>query len=140
MLDHVPHAHAIGMVLVHIEKGVAILKAPYSQKLVGNPQTGVVHGGVITSLLDNCCGIAVTSKLMQFGAIATLDLRIDYMKPATPKEEILARAECYKVTNNVAFARAVAYHTDPNDPIAAAVATFMLNSNATKRGATLAKE
>jgi acyl-coenzyme A thioesterase PaaI-like protein len=60
--------------------------------------------------------------------IATLDLRIDYMKPATPGRDLLARAECYKVTRNVAFVRGVAYHDDPSDPIATTVATFMLST------------
>ncbi len=60
--------------------------------------------------------------------IATLDLRIDYMKPATPGKDLLARAECYKLTRNVAFVRGVAYHDDPSDPIATSVATFMLSA------------
>ena len=54
-------------------------------KLAGDPETRVIHGGVITSLLDNACGVAVGSKLRGMGGgIATLDLRIDYMKPAAP--------------------------------------------------------
>lgn len=128
MLDHVPHAKAVGLSVVSVERGAAVLKLPYDEKLVGNPDTGVVHGGVITTLLDNCCGIAVGSSLNEFRPIATLDLRIDYMKPATPKEDILARAECYKVTANIAFVRATAYHTDIKDPIATAVGAFMLNT------------
>ena len=133
MLDHVPHAKAVGLTFVSIERGVAVLKLPYDEKLVGNPDTGVVHGGVITTLLDNCCGIAVGSSLEAMRPIATLDLRIDYMKPATPKEDIFARAECYKVTANIAFVRATAYHTDIGDPIATAVGAFMLNTAITRQ-------
>jgi len=128
MLDHVPHAKAVGLSVVSVERGAAVLKLPYNDNLVGNPDTGVVHGGVITTLLDNCCGIAVGASLNEMRPIATLDLRIDYMKPATPKEDILARAECYKVTANIAFVRATAYHTDISDPIATAVGAFMLNT------------
>ena len=133
MLDHVPHAKAVGLTFVSIERGVAVLKLAYDEKLVGNPDTGVVHGGVITTLLDNCCGIAVGSSLEMMRPIATLDLRIDYMKPATPKEDIYARAECYKVTANIAFVRATAYHTDIADPIATAVGAFMLNTAITRQ-------
>lgn len=128
MLDHVPHAKAVGLSLVSVEKGVAVCKLPYDEKLVGNPDTGVVHGGVVTTLLDNCCGIAVGASLGGFRSIATLDLRIDYMKPATPKLDVFARAECYKVTANIAFVRAAAYHLDPSDPIATAVGSFMLDT------------
>src|ERR1700743_3329739 len=41
-------------------------RLPYSENLVGDPQTGVVHGGVITGLLDHTCGLAVMSKLRTF--------------------------------------------------------------------------
>ncbi len=128
MLDHVPHAKAVGLSIVSVEKATAVVKLPYDEKLVGNPDTGVVHGGVITTLLDNCCGIAVGMALGEMRPIATLDLRIDYMKPATPHLEIFARAHCYKVTANIAFVRASAYHLDPSDPIATAVGAFMLNT------------
>jgi uncharacterized protein (TIGR00369 family) len=116
------------MMVVDIKPGEAICKVPYAEHLIGNPDTRVVHGGVITALLDNACGTAVGSKTALRGAIATLDLRIDYMKPATPDEDIFAYAECFKVTKNIAFVRGLAYHTDRDDPIATCAATFMLGT------------
>jgi uncharacterized protein (TIGR00369 family) len=110
---------------------------PYAEHLIGNPDTRVVHGGVITALLDNTCGIAVGTKTRLQGQIATLDLRIDYMKPATPGEDIFAFAECYKVTKNIAFVRGVAYHTNRGDPIATCAAAFMLGTKR-QRGANIA--
>jgi acyl-coenzyme A thioesterase PaaI-like protein len=90
---------------------------------------------VITSALDSASGAAVGSALAArvegmagWRPIATLDLRIDYMKPAMPGKDLLARAECYKLTRNVAFVRGTAYHDDPADPIATSVATFMLSA------------
>jgi uncharacterized protein (TIGR00369 family) len=129
LISHVPHATAIGMVVVDVRPDEAWIKIPYAENLVGNPETGVVHGGVITTLLDNVAGIAVMAALEEAISIATLDLRIDYMKPATPGREILSHAHCYKLTQNVAFARCVAYHDDPKDPIATAVGSFMLAAN-----------
>jgi acyl-coenzyme A thioesterase PaaI-like protein len=50
----------------------------------------------------------------------------------------MARAHCYKVTRSIAFVRAVAYEDDPEDPVATAQATFMLDSSAGKKpGANL---
>lgn len=76
--------------------------------------------------MDATCGAAVFQALVRPITIATLDLRIDYLKPGTPPHPLTARAECFKATHNVAFVRATAYHADPADPIAAATATFMI--------------
>lgn len=137
VLTGVPHAEAISLMLVEVGAASALCRVPYDEKLIGNPETGVIHGGVITSLLDNACGIAVGVKTQLVSAIATLDLRIDYMKPATPKEDILAFADCYRVSRNIAFVRGLAYHTDRGDPIATCTAAFMLGTKS-GRGANLA--
>jgi uncharacterized protein (TIGR00369 family) len=77
LIEHVPHAKALGMTVVNAAPDEAWLSVPYDAKLVGNPETGVIHGGVITSLLDNACGIAVQLALPERLSIATLDLRIE---------------------------------------------------------------
>ena len=104
------------------------MRLPYDARFVGNPETGVLHGGLITTLMDATCGASVFFKLKASKPIATLDLRIDYLKPGTPGLDIYARAECFKATHNVAFVRAMAFHGDPNDPIAAASGTFMIGT------------
>ncbi|HYG26248.1 MAG TPA: PaaI family thioesterase [Caulobacteraceae bacterium] len=128
-----PQARALGFESVSLDKATAVLKVPYDAKLVGDPDTGVIAGGVVTTLLDHCCGQAAHAALDSFKYIATLDLRIDYMRAAEPGKDVYARAHCFKVTRNVAFVRAVAYETDPDDPIAAATAAFMLDSSAGKK-------
>jgi uncharacterized protein (TIGR00369 family) len=127
----VPHNRALGMELVELRDGESLFKLPYDPKLVGNPDTGVIHGGAITALLDGASGAAVFAALPEMVPIATLDLRIDYLRPAEVGQTVMARATCYKLTRNVAFTRAVAYHDDPADPIAHSVGTFMI---ATKSG------
>ena len=72
-----------------------------------------------------CCGAAVFQALAEPVPIATLDLRIDYLKPATASLDVFARCECYKVTSSVAFVRGFAFH-EQDDPIAAASGSFML--------------
>ncbi|MBI1407729.1 MAG: PaaI family thioesterase [Caulobacter sp.] len=127
-----PHAREMGFELVSMDGRAAIMKAPYKDIMVGDPDTGVIAGGVVTTLLDHCCGSAVHLAMTEFKIIATLDLRIDYMRAATPHKPIFARAECYKVTRSVAFVRAVAYDETPDDPVAAAQAAFMLDSSAAR--------
>ncbi len=103
-----------------------------------DPDTGVVHGGAVTALLDNAAGLVARPKNMprETAAIATLDLRIDYLSAAQPKQAIVAHAQCYKRTRNVAFVRATAYQQDPADPIASCTATFMLGTRNTAFKAT----
>jgi uncharacterized protein (TIGR00369 family) len=129
----VPHNRALGMTVCDLSDGVAVLELPYRADLVGDPRTGVLHGGAITSLMDACCGAAVFMKLRRPKPIATLDLRIDYLMPAVPGEAVIARAECYKVTRHVAFVRGVAYHGDETRAIASAAGSFMLATRLGKR-------
>ncbi|MES2035277.1 MAG: PaaI family thioesterase [Pseudomonadota bacterium] len=124
-----PQAMALKLETVSLDKTGAVLKVPYDEKLIGDPETGVIAGGVVTTLLDHACGQAVHTGLTEFKTIATLDLRIDYMRPAKVGQDIYAKAHCYKVTRSVAFVRAVAYDDDPEDPVAAAQAAFMLDSS-----------
>jgi uncharacterized protein (TIGR00369 family) len=124
----VPHNAALGLVLLELGASLAVYRLPYDRRLIGNPETGVLHGGAISSLMDACCGSAVFMALAQPMPIATLDLRIDYLAPATPERDVIARADCYRVTRNVAFVRAVAFHDDEAQPVAAAAGAFMLST------------
>ena len=129
LVAHIPHSVRLGMQVLDAKRGEAWIKVPYAPSLVGNTETGVIHGGVITTLLDQVCGSSVILALDELVSIATLDLRIDYMKPATPGLDIVAYSRCYKRTRNVAFTRGIAYHTSPDEPIANAVGSFMLSAN-----------
>ena len=129
LIAHVPHARVLGFRVVDVKDSECWIELPYTPEIVGNPEVGVVAGGVITSLLDQSGGSAVIASLDEIVSIATLDLRIDYMKPATPNRPIMSHSHCYKVTRNVAFTRGVAYHDRAEDPIANAVGTFMLDAN-----------
>jgi len=135
MVEMTPHAAALGLKFVSVEAGVGILKVPYRGDLVGDPATGVLAGGVITALLDHACGLAVKAAALDFDATATLDLRIDYMRPAQPRRDVTARAHCYKLTHTIAFVRAAAFEDDPDDPIATAQAAFVRAGAAPKGSA-----
>lgn len=126
----VAHAAAIGMVEDVLPDGTPALRLPYAAHLIGDPDSGVLHGGVITALLDHTAGMVArpADKPREEAAIATLDLRIDYMGPATPGEDLWASGECYKRTQNIAFVRAWAFHKHRDDPVATCVAAFMMDT------------
>ncbi|HIG41827.1 MAG: PaaI family thioesterase [bacterium] len=125
-----PHAKAMGVELVDLKDRKCIVRVPYAEHLVGDPDTGVIHGGVITATLDNASGWSVRchEDWVEGQSMATLDIRIDYMKPAVPKVELIVEAECYKMTRTIAFVRGFAHQGDPQDPVATSVAAFMLGT------------
>src|SRR5499427_5799994 len=104
---------------------------PYRPAFVGDSETGVLHGGVVTAMLDESCGLAVQLALDGRRAIATLDLRIDYQKPATPGLDIKAHSVCFRVTRSIAFVRSTAYQESEDHPVATATACFMIGANRT---------
>ena len=126
--DAIPHNKALGLKVVDARRGFAAMELPWRDEFVGNPETGVLAGGPLTAMLDGCCGMAVGTMLKNPEPFATLDLRIDYVRPAEPGKPVIAEAECYRITRSVAFTRAVAHHGDAKDPIAAAAGTFMLGT------------
>lgn len=130
----IPHAATIGIRFMQGERGRVTLLLPYQEKLVGNRQRGVLHGGVITSLVDSSSALSIFSLLEAPEAIATLDLRIDYLRPATPGMPVYCTAECYRLTREIAFTRATAYQDDDSQPVAYSVGTFMRGSSSAAIG------
>lgn len=123
-IQALPHSVALGMELEEIGGGVAVIAMPYDAKLVGDPATGVVHGGAVSALMDTTCGAAVMSHPSNPAGTATMDLRIEYLRSAKPGDRITTRATCYHVTRSVAFVRATATDGDAENPVATATGTF----------------
>lgn len=123
-IQAIPHAGALGMELTQIGDGKAEIRMPYNPQLVGDPKTGVIHGGAVSALMDTCCGAAVMSHPDAPAGTATIDLRIDYMRPATPGHQIRTEAHCYHITRSVAFVRAVAHDEETDNPVATATGAF----------------
>lgn len=123
-IEAIPHAQALGMELTDIGEGVAIIRMPYDERLIGDPKTGVIHGGAVSAVMDTCCGAAVMSHPSAPGGTATIDLRIDYMRAAAPGQAIITTATCYHITRNVAFVRATAVDDDTDNPVATASGAF----------------
>ncbi len=123
------HTHALGFAFEGLFNGAPRIRVPYRADLVGDPDTGVLAGGLVTTLLDHVGGLAVWVKMDEFRPVATLDLRVDYMRAADPGRDLLAQAVCYRLTPTIAFVRAWAFETDPSDPVAASQAAYVVNES-----------
>ena len=122
------HCQILGLTVEHAAEETLVMRLPYSQSIVGNPLTGVVHGGSLTTLMDTACGTAGFAVLPGFELCPTLDLRMDYMKAATPDRDLLAEARVVRVASSVVFTQCDVYQdTDGSerDLVARCSATFM---------------
>jgi uncharacterized protein (TIGR00369 family) len=106
----------------------AELALPYRADLIGDPATGILASGPVITLMDMVSSIATWLKAKQFQPQATLDLRIDYLRPAEPGKTVIGRAECYKLTRRIAFVRGEAHDGDPGHPVAHVTGTYMFTA------------
>lgn len=133
-LQRLPLARELGIELVSVDaaRGFCAIRQPFRPELIGDPDRQTLHGGVITYLLDTLAAAATITRRVP--AQATLDLRIDYLRPATAQGDLVAEAECYRVTRHVAFVRGVCHQGDRERPVANLTATFMLADRVTPVG------
>lgn len=128
--DAIPFSREMGMTIDVLDDGAAEMGMPYNARLVGDPETGVIHGGAVLALIDSCCGLAVISHPDVLGLTATLGLRTDHLRKAMPGQRIVTRAECYLVTRSVAFVRGTAWDDDRDHPVALSAGTFTVERKA----------
>jgi len=126
-IEAIPHCRALGMRVDSVAGGLAVISMAWDARFVGDPTTGVIHGGAVSALMDTASGAAVMCHPEAPSTTATMDLRIDYMRPATPGQRITARAECYHMTRSVAFVRVTATDEDDTRPVASATGAFTVD-------------
>ena len=128
VLESLPHNAKLGIRMVEVAPGRCTTYIEFRSELIGDPSRGVLHGGVVTTLIDATAGAAVYATIPRGTSLATLDMRIDYLKPTEPHKRLYAGAELYRLTRRIAFVRASAYQDDPGNPVAYCIASFMIGS------------
>jgi uncharacterized protein (TIGR00369 family) len=116
-----------------IDRARGTLTMPARPDWLGDTVRNVLHPGALTMLADSACGLAVMSALPQRVPIATLDLRMDHLRPAGPDADLHCEAHCHRLTRSVAFVDAEVWQADRSQPIATARGTFMLSTPAGTR-------
>jgi len=119
------HARECGMVVDALDGTGARASMPYRPEWLGDTERGVYHTGVITTLVDTVSGVAAMAAAGRFETIATLDLRMDFLRPAAQGKDLRVHAACYRLTPSIAFVRASAWQDDEAAPVAVSQSTFM---------------
>ena len=123
------HSGAIGITYRDHGPDWCELALPYSEQLVGMPESGIIASGPIISLMDMATSISIWVRLGRFRPQATLDLRVDYLRPARPGQTVVGRGECYGLKRSIGFVRGQAHDGDPADPIAHVSGTFIVTES-----------
>ncbi|HEY0163819.1 MAG TPA: PaaI family thioesterase, partial [Sphingomicrobium sp.] len=87
----VGHGRALGMEFGASGDDWTELVLPWREELVGVADGGILASGAIISLIDTASAAAVWVKLGKFSPMVTIDLRIDYLRPAFRGESVRAR-------------------------------------------------
>lgn len=101
------------------------LELPWREDLLGDPRSNVLASGPIISLMDMASGMSIWQTTTVFTPVVTLDLRVDYQRPARERASVFGRVECYQTTRSAAFVRGVAHDGDAGDPVAHVAGVFM---------------
>lgn len=121
------HGHSAMVGIDYVSQGEdwIELSLKWRADLVGVAGDGLIATGAIVSLMDMAGSLAVWKARNEFRPMATLDLRIDYLRPAPTQQTIFGRGRSVKLTKSVAFAEAIAHVGKIEEPVARAVLTFM---------------
>ncbi len=133
VISGIPYAMASGMTLTDIGPGRASLLLPARSTWTGDAERKLIHPGCLSVLADTACGVAVSCAMEQIEPYATLDLRMDYLRPPVAETDLICHAECHRLSRSVAFVRGELRQPGQSEPVATVYATFMRATAATRR-------
>jgi len=120
-LATVPFAQLLGIELDDVATGTATLGLEVRKELTQNH--GVVHGGVIASLIDTATAFAIISLLAPDERVTTVDLTISYLRPIT-EGRITAAAKVVRAGRRLFVVSAEVFGGDKK-PAATALSTYI---------------
>jgi len=114
----IPFNKVLGIRACEVVEGRVKLVIPFRDDLIGDSRRPALHGGVISTLADVCAGFAVWTRCELDDRIATIDLCVDYLRPATA-HDLYAEATVRLIGNRVGNAQVVLWSGDnPGEHVA----------------------
>jgi uncharacterized protein (TIGR00369 family) len=135
--EQLPFNRVLGLVVRSLGEKQVQVAIPMQACLVGNPRYGILHGGVISAVVDAAGGLAVTAGILnqlvgqpmdqiarRISRISTIDLRVDYLRPGKGTE-FLATGVIMRTGSKVAVTR-MELHSDAGVLIAVGTGTYIV--------------
>ncbi len=114
----------LGFRVEELEPGRCLVRVPFRPEMVGDPIRPALHGGVATALADAAGGLAVFTKLGPQDRTSTVDLRMDFLRPGRPDEDLWCTAQVLRLGNRVAVADCEVWQGVPRATIGKARAVY----------------
>lgn len=124
--DQHPLFKNFGVEIVSVKSGKAEMRMPYLPHLAD--RRSAVHRGALVTLLDTTCGLAIFSALNSLQPIATIDLRVDFLREIPPGVGLVAAVECVGRTQQIAYIAGKGYAQGDDDPIALVAGSFAIDT------------
>ena len=124
LVQVIPYARWMG-ISMDVSDDDLIGRLTFAEHLIGNATIQALHGGALGALLEST---AVFKLLMEAETVSvpkTINITVEYLRTGKA-QDVFARAEFTRHGRRVANVRAVAWQDDPDRPIAAANAHFLL--------------
>jgi uncharacterized protein (TIGR00369 family) len=131
MCEHVPFNQLLGIEIESPEP--PRLRFTMRPELIGNKKRGILHGGVISAVLDVTAGYAIMLALgsdplpggkLDFPNIGTIDLRVDYLRPGRGRH-FIATGKIVRLGNRIAVTH-MELHNDEGELIATGAAAYVV--------------
>jgi len=133
--EQIPFNKVLGLRVESLDMESVSLKIGMKEELVGNPVKGILHGGVISAVLDVTGGITAAMGVLKKMAdrpleemgkrllnVGTIDLRIDFLRPGLGRY-FLATGSLMRTGQKVAVIR-MQLHNDQDRLIAVGTGTY----------------
>lgn len=116
------------MQIVSVDGSQVCMRLTPQPWMLADDGGGEICTSVLYSLADSASGLSVFAEARELTPIATLDLRMDYLRPATGNRALFAVASCRHLTDEVAFIHCDVLCEGDTQLLATASATFMRNT------------
>ncbi|ODC02888.1 hypothetical protein BFW38_04290 [Terasakiispira papahanaumokuakeensis] len=123
-VDMIPHCAAFDMQALSVTDELLVMTLPPNEALEGNADDHLVHGGVLTMLMDTSCGAMAVLALPQPESCPTVDLRLDHYRPAVMGAPLFCEARVMRFTDKIVFTEGLIYQ-ERERPVARGIGTFM---------------